>query len=104
MPRLRHWSTPRTKKVCVTSIPRRSTAMVAANCGWAPHSAQSLETSTYCRPRSVESLHAMKPGEKRPADFREKGLPDFVPVFDDTYDGVMRSLKHSHFEARLARI
>ena len=29
-------------------------------------------------------LHAMRPGEKRPADFRENGLPDFAPVFDYT--------------------
>ena len=42
-------------------------------------------------------LHALKPGEKPPADFRENGLPGFAPVFDYTYDGVMRSLEHSHF-------
>jgi D-threo-aldose 1-dehydrogenase len=41
-------------------------------------------------------MHAMKPGEKPPADFRENGLPGFAPVFDYTYDGVMRSLEHSH--------
>jgi len=41
-------------------------------------------------------LHAMKPGEKPPADFRDNGLPGFAPVFDYTYDGVMRSLEHSH--------
>jgi D-threo-aldose 1-dehydrogenase len=49
-------------------------------------------------------LHAMRPGEKRPADFRENGLPDFAPVFDYTYDGVMRSLEHSHLRLGLARI
>ena len=42
----------------------------------------------------------MKPGEKPPADFRENGLPGFAPVFDYTYDGVMRSLEHSHHAAR----
>ena len=49
-------------------------------------------------------LHAMRPGEKSPADFRENGLPDFAPVFDYTYDGVMRSLEHSHLRLGLARI
>jgi D-threo-aldose 1-dehydrogenase len=49
-------------------------------------------------------LHAMKPGEKAPADFRENGLPGFAPVFDYTYDGVMRSLEHSHLRLGLARI
>jgi D-threo-aldose 1-dehydrogenase len=49
-------------------------------------------------------LHAMKPGEKPPADFRENGLPGFAPVFDYTYDGVMRSLEHSHLRLGIARI
>jgi D-threo-aldose 1-dehydrogenase len=49
-------------------------------------------------------LHAMKPGEKVPADFRENGLPGFAPDFDYTYDGVMRSLEHSHLRLGLARI
>src|SRR5712672_140148 len=49
-------------------------------------------------------LHAMRPGERPPADFRENGLPDFAPVFDYTYDGVMRSLEHSHLRLGLARI
>jgi D-threo-aldose 1-dehydrogenase len=49
-------------------------------------------------------LHAMKPGEKKPADFREGGLPGFAPVFDYTYDGVMRSLEHSHLRLGLAKI
>jgi D-threo-aldose 1-dehydrogenase len=49
-------------------------------------------------------LHAMRPGEKKPAEFRENGLPDFAPVFDYTYDGVMRSLEHSHLRLGLARI
>jgi D-threo-aldose 1-dehydrogenase len=49
-------------------------------------------------------LHAMKPGEKPPADFRENGLPGFAPEFDYTYDGVMRSLEHSHFRLGISRI
>jgi len=49
-------------------------------------------------------LHSMKPGEKPPADFRQNGLPGFAPVFDYTYDGVMRSLEHSHLRLGLARI
>jgi D-threo-aldose 1-dehydrogenase len=49
-------------------------------------------------------MHALKPGEKLPADFRENGLPGFAPVFDYTYDGVMRSLEHSHFRLGISRI
>ncbi|MCA0305402.1 MAG: aldo/keto reductase [Proteobacteria bacterium] len=49
-------------------------------------------------------LHAMKPGEKPPADFRQNGLPGFAPVFDYTYDGVMRSLEHSMLRLGLSRI
>jgi D-threo-aldose 1-dehydrogenase len=49
-------------------------------------------------------LHAMRPGEKPPADFRENGLPGFAPVFDYSYDGVMRSLEHSHLRLGLAKI
>jgi D-threo-aldose 1-dehydrogenase len=49
-------------------------------------------------------LHPMKPGEKPPADFRENGLPGFAPVFDYTYDGVMRSLEHSHMRLGLQKI
>jgi D-threo-aldose 1-dehydrogenase len=49
-------------------------------------------------------LHAMKPGEKKPADFRDNALPGFSPVFDYTYDGVMRSLEHSHLRLGLAKI
>ena len=49
-------------------------------------------------------LHPLKPGEKKPADFRENGLPGFSPVFDYTYDGVMRSLEHSHMRLGLAKI
>jgi D-threo-aldose 1-dehydrogenase len=49
-------------------------------------------------------LHALKPGEPKPAGFRENGLPGFAPVFDYTYDGVMRSLEHSHHRLGLAKI
>jgi D-threo-aldose 1-dehydrogenase len=49
-------------------------------------------------------LHAMRPGEKPAADFRENGLPGFAPEFDYTYDGIMRSLEHSHLRLGLARI
>ncbi len=49
-------------------------------------------------------LHPLKPGEKKPADFRENGLPGFSPEFDYTYDGVMRSLEHSHHRLGLAKI
>src|SRR5258707_12634247 len=49
-------------------------------------------------------LHPLKPGEKKPADFRENGLPGFAPAFDYTYDGVMRSLEHSHMRLGLADI
>jgi D-threo-aldose 1-dehydrogenase len=49
-------------------------------------------------------LHAMRPGETPPADFRENGLPGFAPVFDYSYDGVMRSLEHSHLRLGIAKI
>jgi D-threo-aldose 1-dehydrogenase len=49
-------------------------------------------------------MHAMKPGEKPPERFRANGLPGFAPAFDYTYDGVMRSLEHSHLRLGLARI
>lgn len=49
-------------------------------------------------------LHALKPGEKPPADFREGGLPGFAPTFDYSYDGVMRSLEHSYLRLGIARI
>ena len=49
-------------------------------------------------------LHPLKPGEKKPADFRENGLPGFSPEYDYTYDGVMRSLEHSHLRLGMAKI
>ena len=38
------------------------------------------------------------------ADFRDNGLPGFVPEFDYSYDGVMRSLEHSHLRLGIDRI
>jgi D-threo-aldose 1-dehydrogenase len=49
-------------------------------------------------------FHAMKPGEKKPPEFRDNGLPGFAPAFDYSYDGVMRSLEHSHLRLGLAKI
>lgn len=49
-------------------------------------------------------MHALKPGEQPPPDFRDNGLPGFVPEFDYSYDGVMRSLEHSHLRLGLAKI
>ena len=49
-------------------------------------------------------MHAMKPGEPKPADFRDNGLPGFAPVYDYTYDGVMRSLEHSYLRLGLSKI
>lgn len=49
-------------------------------------------------------FHVRKPGETLPADFRDTGLPGFVPEFDYSYDGVMRSLEHSHLRMGIDRI
>ena len=49
-------------------------------------------------------LHAMKPGEKKPAEFRENGLPGFAPVFDYSYDGVMHSIEQSVIRLGFERI
>ena len=49
-------------------------------------------------------LHPRKPGEVPPPEFRENGLPGFLPAFDYSYDGVMRSLEHSHLRLGIARI
>ncbi len=49
-------------------------------------------------------LHVRKPGEVLPRDFRENGLPGFVPEYDYSYDGVMRSLEHSHLRLGLDKI
>jgi D-threo-aldose 1-dehydrogenase len=49
-------------------------------------------------------FHVRKRGEPLPADFRDNALPGFVPEFDYTYDGVMRSLEHSHLRLGIDRI
>jgi D-threo-aldose 1-dehydrogenase len=49
-------------------------------------------------------LHVKKPGEVPPADLRENGLPGFLPEYDYTYDGVMRSLEHSHLRLGIDKI
>ena len=49
-------------------------------------------------------MHVLKPGERPPPDFRDNGLPGFMPQFDYTYDGVMRSLEQSYLRLGLARI
>ena len=49
-------------------------------------------------------FHPLKPGEKKPPEFRKNGLPGFSPVFDYSYDGVMRSLEHSHHRLGMAKI
>jgi len=50
------------------------------------------------------TMHALKPGETPPGGMRANGLPGFVPTFDYTYDGVMRSLEHSHLRLGIDRI
>ena len=86
-----------------TSIPRRSTATAAASCAWARPAREAARQ--LCAVDQDRPHHAsLKPGEKPPADFRENGLPGFAPVFDYTYDGVMRSLEHSHFRLGIAKI
>jgi D-threo-aldose 1-dehydrogenase len=49
-------------------------------------------------------MRVMRPGETPPADLRENGLPGLAPVYDYTYDGVMRSLEQSWLRTGLSRI
>ncbi|HEY4253184.1 MAG TPA: aldo/keto reductase [Roseomonas sp.] len=49
-------------------------------------------------------LRPLRPGEAPPGDLRGNGLPGFVPAFDYSYDGVMRSLEQSCLRTGLARI
>lgn len=49
-------------------------------------------------------MRPARPGEAPPADMRQNGLPGFVPRFDYTYDGVMRSLEQSYLRLGLDRI
>jgi D-threo-aldose 1-dehydrogenase len=50
------------------------------------------------------TMHVRRPGEADPPRLRQGGLSDFLPVFDYTYDGVMRSIEQSHLRLGLARI
>ncbi len=49
-------------------------------------------------------MHPLRPGETPPAGLRQGGLPGFVPEFDYSYDGVMRSLEQSCLRMGLSRI
>lgn len=49
-------------------------------------------------------MRALKPGEAPPPGMRANGLPGFVPTFDYSYDGVMRSLEQSHLRLGIDRI
>ncbi|MEO3475402.1 aldo/keto reductase [Roseomonas sp. CAU 1739] len=49
-------------------------------------------------------MHAQRPGEERPGGMRDNGLPGFLPVFDYSYDGVMRSLEQSCLRLGISRI
>lgn len=49
-------------------------------------------------------MHAQRPGEQAPADLRSNGLPDFIPTFDYSYDGVMRSLEQSCLRLGISRV
>jgi D-threo-aldose 1-dehydrogenase len=49
-------------------------------------------------------MRPLRPGEQPPGDLRQGGLPGFVPAFDYTYDGVMRSVEQSCLRMGLARL
>jgi D-threo-aldose 1-dehydrogenase len=49
-------------------------------------------------------MHAKQPGEEAPADLRSNGLPGFIPTFDYSYDGVMRSLEQSCLRLGISRM
>jgi D-threo-aldose 1-dehydrogenase len=48
-------------------------------------------------------MRAGRPGETVEG-LRANGLPGFLPRFDYSYDGIMRSLEHSHLRLGIARI
>ena len=50
------------------------------------------------------TMRALRPGEAPPDGLRQNGLPGFVPSFDYSYDGVMRSLEQSCLRMGLSRI
>ncbi len=49
-------------------------------------------------------MHAQRPGEVPPEGMRSHGLPGFIPRFDYSYDGVMRSLEQSTLRLGISRI
>jgi D-threo-aldose 1-dehydrogenase len=49
-------------------------------------------------------MRPLAPGEAPPQGMREGGLPGFVPRFDYSYDGVMRSVEQSCLRLGLARL
>ena len=49
-------------------------------------------------------MRTLRPGDAAPEDLRPNGLPGFVPAFDYSYDGVMRSLEQSCLRLGIARI
>jgi len=49
-------------------------------------------------------MRPLRPGEAPPDGLRQGGLPGFVPAFDYSYDGVMRSLEQSCLRTGLSRI
>lgn len=56
----------------------------------------STKVGRWIRPRRAR--------ETVPTDFREHGLPGFVPTFDYTYDGIMRSLEQSCLRLGISHI
>jgi D-threo-aldose 1-dehydrogenase len=49
-------------------------------------------------------MRVLRPGEAEPAGLRKGGLPGFVPEFDYSYDGILRSIEQSWLRLGLARI
>ena len=49
-------------------------------------------------------MHPQRPGEPAPDDLRSNGLPGFIPAFDYSYDGVMRSLEQSCLRLGISRM
>ena len=49
-------------------------------------------------------MRPLRPGDAEPAGMRRGGLPGFVPDFDYSYDGVMRSVEQSCLRLGLSRL
>lgn len=49
-------------------------------------------------------LRTLRPGEPPPAGLRQGGLPGFVPEFDYSYGGIMRSVEQSCLRLGLSRL